>query len=112
MVRGKLKKVAGSLVLGVGLMSGSVMAGDVVEPVKCAAHQDAVVVGRDRGLDAFRQVTPLLEGAHFAYEIVIDGIDDTFYGDELMEAGLQLNRYRQNQHPSDFSSIVYKLTRV
>lgn len=34
MVRGKLKKVAGSLMLGVGLMSGSVMAGDVVEKPK------------------------------------------------------------------------------
>ena len=52
------------------------------------------------------------KGLHPEFEYVIDGIDDTFYGDELMEAGLQLNRYRQDKHPSDFSSIVYKLTRV
>lgn len=29
-----------------------------------------------------------------------------------MGAGVQLNRYRKDKHPSDFSSIIYKLTRV
>lgn len=52
------------------------------------------------------------KGLNPEFEYAIDGIDDTFYGDELMGAGVQLNRYRQNQHPSDFSSIIYKLTRV
>lgn len=52
------------------------------------------------------------KGLNPEFEYAIDGIDDTFYGDELMGAGVQLNRYRRNQHPSDFSSIIYKLTRV
>lgn len=52
------------------------------------------------------------KGLNPEFEYAIDGIDDTFYGDELVGAGLQLNRYRTNEHPADFSSIVYKLTRV
>ncbi|MFP3322418.1 alpha-galactosidase [Planococcus sp. SIMBA_160] len=52
------------------------------------------------------------KGLNPEFEYAIDGIDDTFYGDELMGAGVQLNRYRKNQHPSDFSSIIFKLTRV
>lgn len=52
------------------------------------------------------------KGLHPEFEYAIDGIDDTFYGDELMGAGVQLNRYRKDKHPSDFSSIIYKLTRV
>ena len=34
MVRGKLKKVAGSVLLGIGLMSGNAMADDVVDKPK------------------------------------------------------------------------------
>lgn len=52
------------------------------------------------------------KGLNPEFEYAIDGIDDTFYGDELMGAGLQLNRYRTNEHPADFSSVVYKLTKV
>ncbi|TWT05462.1 alpha-galactosidase [Planococcus sp. CPCC 101016] len=52
------------------------------------------------------------KGLNPEFEYAIDGIDATFYGDELMGAGLQWNRYRTNEHPADFSSIVYKLTRV
>ncbi|WP_142830809.1 alpha-galactosidase [Planococcus soli] len=52
------------------------------------------------------------KGLNPEFEYAIDGIDATFYGDELMGAGLQLNRYRTNEHPADFSSVVYKLTRV
>ncbi|ANU11992.1 alpha-galactosidase [Planococcus antarcticus DSM 14505] len=52
------------------------------------------------------------KGLNPEFEYTIDGIDATFYGDELMGAGLQLNRYRTNEHPADFSSIVYKLKRV
>lgn len=52
------------------------------------------------------------KGLNPEFEYAFDGIDATFYGDELMGAGLQLNRYRTNEHPADFSSIVYKLKRV
>ncbi|WP_394120358.1 alpha-galactosidase [Planococcus donghaensis] len=52
------------------------------------------------------------KGLNPEFEYAIDGIDATFYGDELMGAGLQLNRYRRNEHPADFSSVVYKLKRV
>jgi len=52
------------------------------------------------------------KGLHPEFEYAIDGIDETFYGDELMSAGLQVNRYRIDEHPADFSSIIYKITRV
>ncbi|ALS79623.1 alpha-galactosidase [Planococcus kocurii] len=52
------------------------------------------------------------KGLNPEFEYAIDGIDETFYGDELMSAGLQVNRYRINEHPADFSSAVYKVTRV
>ena len=52
------------------------------------------------------------KGLNPEFEYAIDGLDATFYGDELMGAGLQLNRYRTARHPADFSSIVYKLTRL
>ncbi|MGH2318635.1 alpha-galactosidase [Planococcus sp. SE5232] len=52
------------------------------------------------------------KGLNPEFEYGIDEIDATFYGDELMEAGLQLNRYRTTEHPADFSSVVYKLKRV
>ena len=52
------------------------------------------------------------KGLNPEFEYVIDGLDDTFYGDELMAAGLQLNRCRSNEHPADFSSIIFKLKRV
>ncbi|MGE6414809.1 alpha-galactosidase [Planococcus kocurii] len=52
------------------------------------------------------------KGLNPEFEYAIDGIDETFYGDELMSAGLQVNRYRINEHPADFSSVVYKVTRV
>ncbi len=52
------------------------------------------------------------KGLNPEFEYAIDGLDGTFYGDELMNAGLQLNRYRVIDHPADFSSIVYKVKRV
>ncbi|MGB6406951.1 MAG: alpha-galactosidase [Planococcus donghaensis] len=52
------------------------------------------------------------KGLHPEFEYAIDGIDETFYGDELMSAGLQVNRYQVIEHPADFSSIIYKITRV
>ena len=52
------------------------------------------------------------KGLNPEFEYAIDGIDATFYGDELMGAGLQQNRYRTNEHPADFSSVVYKVKRV
>ncbi|MBB5180041.1 alpha-galactosidase [Planomicrobium koreense] len=52
------------------------------------------------------------KGLNPEFEYAIEGMDDTFYGDELMAAGFQLNRIRSNEHPSDFSSIVLKLKQV
>jgi len=52
------------------------------------------------------------KGLNPEFEYAIDGIEDTFYGDELMEAGLQLNRYRKQAHPADFSSTLFKLKRI
>ncbi|MBZ5201542.1 alpha-galactosidase [Planomicrobium chinense] len=52
------------------------------------------------------------KGLNPEFEYTIEGLDATFYGDELMGAGLQLNRYRLNEHPADFSSVVYKVKRV
>ncbi|TWT05912.1 alpha-galactosidase [Planomicrobium sp. CPCC 101079] len=52
------------------------------------------------------------EGLNPDFEYAIDGIADTFYGDELMSAGLQLDRCREKTHPADFSSVVYKLKRI
>ncbi|TWT24242.1 alpha-galactosidase [Planomicrobium sp. CPCC 101110] len=52
------------------------------------------------------------QGLNPEFEYAIEGLEGTFYGDELMNAGLQLNRYRVNGHPADFSSIIYKLEQV
>lgn len=51
-------------------------------------------------------------GLNPEFEYAIDGVDGTFYGDELMAAGLQLNRCRTDGQPADFSSIVFKLKQV
>ncbi|PSL30581.1 alpha-galactosidase [Planomicrobium soli] len=52
------------------------------------------------------------EGLNPEFEYAIDGLDGTFYGDELMSAGMQFNRYHSNKHPADFSSNLFKVTRV
>lgn len=54
----------------------------------------------------------IFKGLNPEFEYAIDGIGTTFFGDELMGAGLQLNRHLSNDHPADFSSVVYKLKRV
>ena len=52
------------------------------------------------------------KGLNPEFQYAIEGLDDIFYGDELMAAGLQLNRIRSNEHPADFSSIVFKLKQM
>ncbi|WP_203341088.1 alpha-galactosidase [Planococcus beijingensis] len=52
------------------------------------------------------------KGLNPEFEYSIDGTGDTFFGDELMGAGLQLNQYRTDHHPADFSSVVFKVKRV
>jgi len=54
----------------------------------------------------------IFKGLNPEFEYAIDGIGTTFFGDELMGAGLQLNRHLSNDHPTDFSSVVYKLKHV
>ncbi|MDL4839039.1 alpha-galactosidase [Aquibacillus rhizosphaerae] len=44
----------------------------------------------------------------------IDGVEGTFYGDELMYAGIQLNNERvaSGRNPQDFSSLLFKLNAI
>ncbi|WP_117169926.1 alpha-galactosidase [Paraliobacillus sediminis] len=42
----------------------------------------------------------------------IDGIDGYFYGDQLLQAGIEIDRYRTTGEHGDFTSELFKLTRV
>lgn len=42
----------------------------------------------------------------------IDGIDGYFYGDQLLQAGIEIDRYRTAGEHADFTSELFKLTRV
>ncbi|MBP3040080.1 alpha-galactosidase [Bacillaceae bacterium Marseille-Q3522] len=52
----------------------------------------------------------LLKGLNPDYLYSIDGIKGTFYGDELMQAGIQLDQHGTENR--DFTSQLFRLTRV
>lgn len=51
-----------------------------------------------------------LEGLHPDYEYSIEGVDGTFFGDELLNAGLLIDQHHLNKLTDDFSSLIIKLT--
>ncbi|WP_407271336.1 alpha-galactosidase [Radiobacillus sp. PE A8.2] len=54
----------------------------------------------------------VFKGLEPNYAYSIDGISETFYGDELMHAGLQLDKYAGESLTGDFSSAIFKLTKI
>ncbi|GAB3056033.1 alpha-galactosidase [Virgibacillus ainsalahensis] len=53
----------------------------------------------------------LLKGLHPDYEYNIAGLEETFYGDELMHAGLRIDLFPAEERAKDFSSQIVKLSR-
>ncbi|WP_404451942.1 alpha-galactosidase [Virgibacillus necropolis] len=51
-----------------------------------------------------------LEGLHPDYEYSMEGVDGTFFGDELLSAGLLIDQHHLNKLTDDFSSLIIKLT--
>ncbi|MBM7571940.1 alpha-galactosidase [Aquibacillus albus] len=54
----------------------------------------------------------ILQGLEADVEYRMDGTEETFYGDELMQAGLQLEKYFADRLTGDFTSVIFKLTSV
>ncbi|WP_186580393.1 alpha-galactosidase [Aquibacillus kalidii] len=54
----------------------------------------------------------ILAGLDPNYEYRINEIETTFYGDELMNAGIQLEKYLSDSFVGDFSSTIFKVTKV
>lgn len=42
----------------------------------------------------------------------LEGSDHTFYGDQLMEVGIEVDRYKTQQEPADFEANVFKFIRI
>ena len=53
----------------------------------------------------------LLQGLNPNYEYEVDGLKETFYGDELMHAGLRVDLFPAAARESDFASQIFKLRR-
>ncbi|QDP39637.1 alpha-galactosidase [Radiobacillus deserti] len=58
-----------------------------------------------RANDGFHRLT--LKGLDDDSQYELLGTDDYFYGDELMHAGIIIDRYRSNQEKGDFSSNLF-----
>lgn len=58
----------------------------------------------------YRQIKLTGLDQHGRYKI--EEIEDIFYGDQLMQSGLEIDRYRRNGQESDFMAELFKLTRI
>ncbi|HLQ70953.1 MAG TPA: alpha-galactosidase, partial [Bacillota bacterium] len=88
--------------------------GNVTSWMVVSDDQEEALVGYYQVLSlpntGFKRI--LLTGLHPEFEYSIEGTEETFFGDELMNAGLLLDRYSPNKEVGDFFSRVFKLNRV
>ncbi|WP_087974257.1 alpha-galactosidase [Oceanobacillus rekensis] len=87
--------------------------GNVTSWMVVSKNQEEALVGRYQVLSLANAGLKrlLLKGLNADFEYQIEGLDGTFYGDELMHAGLQIDLFPGEDWSTDFSSRVFKLER-
>lgn len=87
--------------------------GNVTSWMVVSEDQQEALVGRYQVLSLLNTGLKrvLLKGLNSDYEYGIEGLESTFFGDELMHAGLQIGLFPIEEQSADFSPQIFKLSR-
>lgn len=87
--------------------------GNVTSWMVVSKNQEEALVGRYQVLSQANAGLKrlLLQGLNAAFEYNIEGLNETFFGDELMYTGLQIDLFPEGNWSADFSSQIFRLKR-